>query len=907
MADNFDPYHKWLGIPPRDQPPNHYRLLGIEPLESDEDVIEAAANRLMAFLQDMATGEHVEQSEAILDAIADARLCLLTPADKAAYDKALRQQLAPAPAPAQPANIPTALPVTPPAQPTPVAPPARPTPVAPPPAPPAPPLATPAPVAAAAPVVTTQPNAINPSVKPTAINPSVKPTAAPSVKPTAAPSVIASEPPEAHEADEETPPRVKRQRWVMIILGTAACTILAVLFGAWATLPPDNETTPTTSSQEDPRNATTRADDETDDSPQTFRARLNVRIDANLRSEVNGWVDDIPLEIPSQGACSLALEAGTHTVRMERPGYQPFEQEIEIRLGHPNLVVPTWQVAETTPAPDAAPTPDASGENTTSPQNNQPATTDKQNPPTKPKPKPPGTPKPKPIATPKPKPPVTAYRPWSIDPVVALPSTRGEPVTLGEVQLKTGDQLDMRLIGGDVVLGEERHFTLQREPSSNPTFLVRLHQNASKPTTVAAFTLVDQALQFQWALDDLHTAGVLRNCKLLLSSAQATDKNKQRVIALRPPQTARPFALLGTFGKSEHRLELDHRPDITALEMVVTGVQVAGDNSLLKGIRLRPGTEQSRNVPLPKQHFPFPLQFHLELSNSLRLQSKAMLGKPAKYVTQRNARQLLDQAFFPQLQAQQQRAQSVNDPNSAAAKSIATEVQRIQAEKAKLNDTLRQGTKRFQLHFDLLCHLNDNHQVVLLTTRPSGPTKTASKAWFPPQEVQITSAQGRFETTEQQAFRMRDFNGPAATYAIAFRPGVRRFTGIRIEALVDELEPGPGLGNGGQAVLNYVTLTHAEQPLTLSEPWSNSEHHRREWGEAATLQNEPDDQHGWKIADKDIGRDMFIAYHVAYPDTMRPDIYTPYQLQLHFRGDEAPPFGCIRVCITTARQPESLR
>jgi hypothetical protein len=39
MADVFDPYHKWLGILPKDQPPHHYRLLAIEPFESDPDVI----------------------------------------------------------------------------------------------------------------------------------------------------------------------------------------------------------------------------------------------------------------------------------------------------------------------------------------------------------------------------------------------------------------------------------------------------------------------------------------------------------------------------------------------------------------------------------------------------------------------------------------------------------------------------------------------------------------------------------------------------------------------------------------------------------------------------------------------------------------------------------------------------
>jgi hypothetical protein len=40
----FDPYHKWLGIPPKDQPADHYRLLAIERFEADPEVIETAAN-----------------------------------------------------------------------------------------------------------------------------------------------------------------------------------------------------------------------------------------------------------------------------------------------------------------------------------------------------------------------------------------------------------------------------------------------------------------------------------------------------------------------------------------------------------------------------------------------------------------------------------------------------------------------------------------------------------------------------------------------------------------------------------------------------------------------------------------------------------------------------------------------
>jgi len=35
MAEDFDPYYKWLGILPKDQPPHNYRLLGIELFEED--------------------------------------------------------------------------------------------------------------------------------------------------------------------------------------------------------------------------------------------------------------------------------------------------------------------------------------------------------------------------------------------------------------------------------------------------------------------------------------------------------------------------------------------------------------------------------------------------------------------------------------------------------------------------------------------------------------------------------------------------------------------------------------------------------------------------------------------------------------------------------------------------------
>lgn len=86
----FDPYHKWLGISPKDQPPNHYRLLAVDLFEADPDVIDTAANRQMAYLQQMAAGEYMALSQRLLNEIAAARLCLLNPQKKHAYDDELK-------------------------------------------------------------------------------------------------------------------------------------------------------------------------------------------------------------------------------------------------------------------------------------------------------------------------------------------------------------------------------------------------------------------------------------------------------------------------------------------------------------------------------------------------------------------------------------------------------------------------------------------------------------------------------------------------------------------------------------------------------------------------------------------------------------------------------------------------
>jgi formylglycine-generating enzyme required for sulfatase activity len=90
---DFDPYYKWLGIPPSEQPPNHYRLLGIALFESDPDVISNAADRQMIHVRTFQSGKRAELSQKVLNALAAARVCLLDPKKKAEYDATLRTTL----------------------------------------------------------------------------------------------------------------------------------------------------------------------------------------------------------------------------------------------------------------------------------------------------------------------------------------------------------------------------------------------------------------------------------------------------------------------------------------------------------------------------------------------------------------------------------------------------------------------------------------------------------------------------------------------------------------------------------------------------------------------------------------------------------------------------------------------
>ncbi|MCA9119519.1 MAG: hypothetical protein H6822_11160 [Planctomycetaceae bacterium] len=90
MPGRFDPYHKWLGIPPREQPANYYRLLGLDAFEDDPEAIESAADRLIKYVQSTATVEQLEDAKRVFLELSAARRCLLVAEQKQAYDAGLR-------------------------------------------------------------------------------------------------------------------------------------------------------------------------------------------------------------------------------------------------------------------------------------------------------------------------------------------------------------------------------------------------------------------------------------------------------------------------------------------------------------------------------------------------------------------------------------------------------------------------------------------------------------------------------------------------------------------------------------------------------------------------------------------------------------------------------------------------
>lgn len=91
MNESFDPYYNWLAIPREQQPPHAYLLLGVPLFEANSEVIANAADARMAYVRSFQTGPMATHSQRLLNELSAARMTLLDPTKRAAYDQTIRE------------------------------------------------------------------------------------------------------------------------------------------------------------------------------------------------------------------------------------------------------------------------------------------------------------------------------------------------------------------------------------------------------------------------------------------------------------------------------------------------------------------------------------------------------------------------------------------------------------------------------------------------------------------------------------------------------------------------------------------------------------------------------------------------------------------------------------------------
>jgi hypothetical protein len=83
----LDVYKDWLGIPDGPRPPDHYQLLRLVQFEDSVDKIRANYKKLNGHVRKYATGQYLEESQALLNEMAKAMLCLTDLERKREYDQ----------------------------------------------------------------------------------------------------------------------------------------------------------------------------------------------------------------------------------------------------------------------------------------------------------------------------------------------------------------------------------------------------------------------------------------------------------------------------------------------------------------------------------------------------------------------------------------------------------------------------------------------------------------------------------------------------------------------------------------------------------------------------------------------------------------------------------------------------
>tara|TARA_R110002111_G_scaffold100976_6_gene156504 strand:+ start:63198 stop:64634 length:1437 start_codon:yes stop_codon:yes gene_type:complete len=86
-ADNFNPYHQWLGIPEAKCPPTFYELLGISLDEEEPAIIKSAADRQRSHIEQFQGTEFNTFAIQLISQIDEAEITLLSPELRREYDR----------------------------------------------------------------------------------------------------------------------------------------------------------------------------------------------------------------------------------------------------------------------------------------------------------------------------------------------------------------------------------------------------------------------------------------------------------------------------------------------------------------------------------------------------------------------------------------------------------------------------------------------------------------------------------------------------------------------------------------------------------------------------------------------------------------------------------------------------
>lgn len=88
----LDVYKEWLGIPDGPRPPDHYTLLRLVQFEDNAEKVRNNYKKLNGHVRKYASGQYSVKSQALLNEIAKAMLCLTDPERKREYDETMGRE-----------------------------------------------------------------------------------------------------------------------------------------------------------------------------------------------------------------------------------------------------------------------------------------------------------------------------------------------------------------------------------------------------------------------------------------------------------------------------------------------------------------------------------------------------------------------------------------------------------------------------------------------------------------------------------------------------------------------------------------------------------------------------------------------------------------------------------------------